>query len=198
MVNHLDMDDFGAKTDEELVKLSLRNQAVFGELIKRYQDKLLRYIYRLTNVSTEEAEDILQDTFIKIYYNLNGFDPRLSFSSWAYRITHNQVISAYRKKKVRPQGHAWSIDDDQVRELASKLDTKHDVDIDYLQQNIKSVLGQMDYKYREVLILKFLEEKDYKEISDILQKPMGTIATLISRAKKQFRAESEKLGFELY
>ena len=63
---------------------------------------------------------------------------------------------------------------------------------------VESVLGRMSVKYKEVLILKFLEHKDYKEMSDILQKPMGSIATLMNRAKKQFKKEMEKMEEEFY
>lgn len=190
--------DLQQRTDEELVALTLEDQKYFALLVDRYQAPLTRYILKVSNSTKEEAEDILQESFIKIYYNLNGFDQDLKFSSWAYRIVHNQVISTYRKNKSRPQGHSWSIDDDLMRVLASDLDTKRDVDIIYLKQNINQVFDQMDVKYREVLVLKFLEQKDYKEISDILQKPMGTIATLINRAKKQFKKEADKLNLELY
>ncbi len=66
------------------------------------------------------------------------------------------------------------------------------------QELVEKVLKRMSLKYREVLILKFLEEKDYTEISDILEKPMGTIGTLINRAKKQFKKEMEKMEKEFY
>ena len=78
--------------DEQLVQLSLNNQDYFYYLMKRYEIKLLRYIKRLTTVSPEEAKDIIQEIFIKVYRNLNGFNPKLKFSSWIYRIAHNEII----------------------------------------------------------------------------------------------------------
>lgn len=185
-------------SDEKLVELTLKDQKHYAELISKYRYKLLRYIQKITNVSDEDAEDLLQETFIKAYYNLNSFDPDLKFSSWIYRIAHNQVISNYRKLKARPQGHAIQIDEKMIRTLAANLDTKRDADLHYLAENIGRVFSAMDIKYREVLILKFLEEKEYKEISDILKKPMGTVATLINRAKKQFRKQAEKLNLDLF
>lgn len=177
------------KTDEELVLLALSDQDVFLYLMRRYEKKLLSYISRITNVNRDEAEDILQDTFIKIYQNLNDFDAELKFSSWAYRIAHNQVISNYRKIKSRPQSIPLDINEEILGNLASDLDVKKDLDAVFLRENIKKVLARLNIKYREVLILKFLEEKNYKEISDILKKPMGTVATLINRAKKEFKKE---------
>lgn len=180
-------------TDEELVRLSLDNPDYFACLIDRYQLKLTNYIRKITNLDEDDIEDVLQDVFIKVYKNLNNFDPDLKFSSWIYRIAHNQVISNHRKRKARPQTTTIDEQDNNFLEnLASSLDTRQEADLSYLRKNINQVLNHLDLKYREVLILKFLEEKDYKEISDILKKPIGTIGTLISRAKEKFRKELQE------
>ena len=185
------------QSDEELVKKSLSDQKAFAILIDRYQNRLLHYIHKITSVSHEEAEDILQEAFIKAYYNLHGFDPDLSFSSWIYRIVRNQTISAYRKRSIRPQGHSVTLDDDQIRYLASELDTASDVDIAYLRDTIGTVLDKLDVKYRDVLVLRYFEEKDYQEISAIIKKSTGTVSSLVSRAKKQFKKEAVKLGITI-
>lgn len=182
-------ENISEKSDNELVFMTLENQSFFLYLMKRYEQKLLRYILRISNIQKEEAEDILQDVFIKVYKNLNGFDSDLKFSSWIYRITHNEVISNFRKNKARPHGHAIAIDDELINKLRSEIDIEQEIDRQYLKENIDRILNKMDIKYREVLVLKFLEEKDYQEISDILKKPMGTIATLINRAKNNFKKE---------
>ena len=80
-------------TDEELVSLSLKDSKSFGELIRRYEDKFGRFVRRKAILSKEDTEDLLQDIFIKIYLNLNAFDKSLKFSSWGYRIAHNETIS---------------------------------------------------------------------------------------------------------
>lgn len=185
------------KTDEDLVDLTLKDKAYFALLIERYETKLLRYIRRITNVPKEEAEDILQESFIKTYTNLNDFDQGLKFSSWIYRITRNQVISNFRKNKVRPHGNCININDKEVYDIASDLNIKEDIDLKILRKDINKVLDHVEEKYREVLVLKFLEGKDYKEMSDILKKPLGTIATLINRAKQQFRQELKNLNIKL-
>lgn len=177
--------DYEKLSDEELVKLTLKDKEVFLYLIKRYQSKLIAYIRRISGLRLEDAEDLLQEVFIKIYQNINNFDTDLKFSSWVYRIAHNEVIDNYRRKQSRPNEILWD-QENFANLLAADTDIAKDVDIEFLRKNINKVLTKLDIKYREVLILKFLEEKDYKEISDILKKPMGTVATLISRAKKQF------------
>ena len=182
------------KTDEELVVLSLRDEDYFWCLIKRYEQKLLRYIIRISGISKEEAEDILQEVFIKVYQNLNNFDSSLKFSSWIYRITHNQVISNYRKLQARPQNVNWELNEEMLNNISSDLDIEKEVNIKYLRENIEKVLNKLDKKYKEILILRFFEEKSYEEMSDILKKPMGTIATLVNRAKKHFKEEVAKQG----
>lgn len=189
MNKFLENENFSDRPDEELVAMTLENQSFFLYLMKRYEQKLLRYIMRISNTSNEEAEDILQDIFIKVYKNLNGFDPDLKFSSWIYRITHNEVINNFRKNKARPQGNSVTIDDEMINKLRSGIDIEKKIDQEYLKKNIYKILEKIDIKYREILILKFMEEKDYKEISDILKKPMGTVATLINRAKNKFKEE---------
>jgi len=180
------------KTDEELVILTLQNQEYFLYLMKRYEKRLLGYIMRISNVTKEEAEDILQEVFIKTYLNINDFDKRLKFSSWIYRIAHNQVISSYRKKKARPQILVLDKDNSFLENLVSDLNLDREIDLKDLKKDVNKILGKIDIKYREVLILKFLEDKSYQEISDILKKPMGTVATLLNRSKKQFKKELKK------
>jgi RNA polymerase sigma-70 factor (ECF subfamily) len=175
------------KTDAELVQLTLKDQDFFVCIIKRYDQKLLRYIYRITNVGKEDAEDLLQEIFIKVYKNLNGYDQKLKFSSWIYRIAHNQIIDNYRKIKARPDVLDIELNDEFINNLKSDFDMDKEMDDKLLNFEVKDIIVKMDRKYREVLVLKYLEDKDYNEISDILKKPKGTVATLLNRAKKQFR-----------
>ncbi|MFA5108999.1 MAG: RNA polymerase sigma factor [Patescibacteria group bacterium] len=183
-------------SDEELVKLALQNRDDFLYLVDRYKNRLLSYIRRLTSVNNEDAEDILQEVFIKVYLNLNDFNGDLKFSSWIYRITHNQVISSHRRLKARPEGYAVNIDDAAARNLAADINIEIGADLQILKNNIFKILNGLDKKYREVLILKFLEEKNYREISDIIKKPMGTVASMISKAKSEFKKElaRQKIG----
>lgn len=183
--------------DITLVANALKDVNCFSELVERYQKRLFYYIMKITNVRTEDAEDILQEVFLKVYRNLNDFDGRVKFSSWIYRITRNHVISEHRKREVRGQNNFVPIDEILLNTLASELSTNTSIDIEYLNKNIHKILDNIDQKYSEVLILKFFEEKSYQEISDIIKKPMGTIATLINRAKKRFIKEFNKQNLEL-
>jgi RNA polymerase sigma-70 factor (ECF subfamily) len=159
-------------------------------LSKRYEIKLLRYIERISKFSRQDAEDVLQEVFIKTYYNLNGFDKELKFSSWIYRIAHNQAVSAIRKKAVRPTIHLEVGD---LERFGDVFDMVKDIDNSLDRKMIDLALSHLDEKYREVLILRFLDEKDYVEIADILKKPVSTIGNLILRGKKLFKEEYKKL-----
>jgi RNA polymerase sigma-70 factor (ECF subfamily) len=178
-------------TDNELAALSSQNQEYFSVLIERYEQKLGRYIKRITNVSKEDQEDILQNIFIKTYMNLNGFDTTLSFNSWIYRIAHNEIIDWARKQKNQEKHGKYDYDD----EIFSWTeDTQHflkALDISEGRLEVQNIFKKMEPRYREVLVLKFLEGYSYREMSDILKKPEGTIATLINRAKKAFKQQYE-------
>ena len=179
--------DCANKTDSELVKLTLKNQANFLYLVNRYEQKLFYFIRRISNVSVDEAKDLLQDVFIKVYQNLNDFDQSLKFSSWIYRIARNHVISHYRKNRHQQAVASPEVNDEILNNLVSDFDITKEIDSKILRENILSVLNKIDGKYREVIILKYFEEKSYEEISDIIKKPTGTVGTYLNRAKKQFK-----------
>ncbi len=181
------------KTDSEIVDLVLEDQEYFLCVVKRYKEKLYKYIRRISNIGAEEAEDVLQNVFIKAYQNLNDFDKSLKFSSWIYRITHNAVIDNHRKIQSRPKSSGIDMDDDRVKELAHDFDITKELDNKYLREQILKAMDNLDIKHRDVLVLKFLEEKDYKEISDIIKKPQGTVASRINKAKKELKKELEKI-----
>lgn len=173
-------------TDEDLIMKVLENPNDYALIINRYEQKLLRYILRLTNVDIEGAQDILQEVFLKVYVNLNDFDSSLKFSSWIYRVAHNQVISEFRKLKSRAHGNQAIVEDSVLNNIREEFDIQDSCDIDLLRESINTILVDMKPIYKDVLVLKYFEQKSYEEISDILQKPMGTVATILNRAKKQF------------
>jgi RNA polymerase sigma-70 factor (ECF subfamily) len=177
-------------TDEEVVAKTLKEKALFEHIVIRYEDKLSRYIRRLGIHDEEDRADVLQNIFIKVYKNLYGFDAELSFSSWIYRIAHNEAISWYRKSNVRPEGHLVNTNEEILALLASSEDTaekKFDTQIN--SEEVNRALLKIDQKYRDALILRFFEHKEYEEISDILKIPPGTVGTLIHRGKKELKDE---------
>ena len=181
--------DNSQKTDNQLVQMALENRKDFSLLIERYSPKLQRYVLRLGRINSDDCQDILQDIFIKVYKNLNDYDCNLKFSSWIYRIAHNQVIDFFRKNSARPHILISNEDYDFFDIIGENFDLLSDAQKEFDKKKVLECIDKLDEKYKEVLMLRFLEQKDYKEISDILEKPEGTIATLINRAKKQFKEQ---------
>ncbi|MDX9893687.1 MAG: RNA polymerase sigma factor [Patescibacteria group bacterium] len=175
------------QSDQELVHLTLENQDNFLYIVNRYEKKLLSFILRISNVNYQDAQDLLQEIFIKVYQNLNDYDPELKFSSWIYRITRNHVISHYRKNKNKPQVLPFELEQDLFETLAADFDLGQTVETKLTRERIFAALDKLKPKYREVIVLRYFEEKSYDEISDIIKKPTGTVGTMINRAKKQFK-----------
>lgn len=176
------------QTDTEIVIAVLDGSTdSFGILIDRYEAKLRRYMCRITSASAEDIDDLLQETFIKVYEHLRGFDQSLSFSSWIYRIAHNIVISSYRKKKVRPQVQFTDLPDALVTTFASNTTTDAIVLSKEQSDMVRSAIQELSQKYQDVVMLHYFEGYGYDEIAHILKKPPGTIATWLSRAKKQLK-----------
>lgn len=190
------MEDLKEKSDSQLVALSLKNQDFFEHLVDRYEKKLTRYVRRLTGLDTESIEDVLQEAFIKVYVNLNDYDPNYSFSSWAYRITHNEAIDYLRKNK-KVVTIPLETDDQEsanlIEVLKSEIDVAEEVSRKDLVERIRRAISMLPDKYREVLILRYMEDMNYEEISDVLRMPMGTVATTINRAKEKFKQIAEKM-----
>ena len=170
--------------DESLVELiRSEDQELYREIVRRYQKKLLRYAAYLTR-DESKAADVVQTTFIKAFVNLKGFNNKKNFSSWIYRIAHNEAINLVKKekKKMSLNNLSWNKDlsssDPGMTDLLAKKDE---------QIMIRKNLKKLPLKYREPLTLFFIENKSYGEISDILRIPTGTVGTRISRGKKQIK-----------
>ncbi len=170
------MQSISKLSDEELVALvRLKDKEIYSEIINRYQNKLLRYASYLTGDESEVA-DVVQNAFIKAYINLNGFNPKKKFSSWLYRIVHNESMNVVSRKKYH-----YPLDDG--LEVDSGIAIEEDLIKKELIEHTKKCLKQIPLKYREPISLYYLEGKTYEEISDILRIPMGTVAVRINRAK---------------
>ena len=183
-------------TDEEIVRRTLLDKEAFALLIERYEPKLLRYEERLGVGVREDREDILQNAFVKVYRNLNSFDPTLTFSSWMYRITHNEVMNFFRTKHARPQVILSEEGEALITELRDEdSDTTALTEHRLSSEELAKAFAKLEPKYRDVLVLRFFEDRSYTEMSDILLVPVGTVSTLLHRAKKALRGVLPELSF---
>lgn len=170
------------ETDEQIA-LAVQGGASnkFGELVERYEAKLLRYARKFL-LDPEDAQDIVQDIFIKAYENMQSFDTTRRFSPWIYRIAHNEFVNALKKRESRRT--MFTIDFDTLFPYLQAADTADDTALERdTKETLEKHLGKLDAKYREPLILYYLESMDYREIADILRIPVSTVGVRLARAR---------------
>jgi RNA polymerase sigma-70 factor (ECF subfamily) len=161
-------------SDEEIVALTLNYQLdYFEHLVDRYSKPLYNYLLRLLYFHVQDAEDGLSETFLKAYKNLNGFDPKLKFSSWVYRIAHNQAMDMLRKKKYKIVPI-----EDHIQRFSFTPDMSGSQ-----KEDLEKMLQLLKEKDRNILTLYYLEEKTINEIAIILKERPQTISVWIHRAK---------------
>lgn len=170
------------KTDEELVReIVSGRREMYGQIVARYEKKLGRYVMALIN-RKDEVDDILQTVFLKAYMNLPAFDRRLKFSSWLYRIAHNESINLMGSGFIRTftSFPDWFLP-------RSGQDVEEEVHDRQMKETLKKCVDRLDVKYREPLVLFYYEEKSYGEISDILRIPVRNVGVLIHRGKLKLK-----------
>jgi len=170
------MFDLSKLTDEQVADYVRRkDKEAYAEIVLRFQSKLLRYANNLTRDEAMSA-DIVQNSFLKAFVNLNSFKNKLKFSTWIYRIVHNEAINELvkhrRETPILPN-----------MDFVGNIDLEDNFDKEEIKARISGCLNQIPLLYAEPLSLFFLEDKSYEEISDILRVPIGTVGTRINRAK---------------
>ena len=167
-------------SDENIVKLIQGGKIEkFGKIIERYQGKLFGYIKNLINQNNMEVEDVVEDTLISAYQNLNGFDTSKKFSSWIYRIAHNKAVDYFKKKRIKKE----SLEDkDEIIESNKKLIEELEIEKEN-KIRVNRAVDSLELKYKEVVVLYFFEDKSYEEISDILHISTSSVGVLLYRAK---------------
>ena len=177
-------------TDEEIaVQVQLGNRKSFGILVKRYGIKMMRYAKKFL-FGYEDAEDLVQEVFIKAYSNIQSFDTSRKFSSWLYRIAHNEFINAIKKKGKE---HLPLLNLDTLFPHPVSGETAdREINIQESRQMLNKCLGKLDPKYREPLVLYYFEELSYKEIADILHIPTATVGIRLKRGKQIIKSFYEQ------
>ncbi len=180
-----DMNDKFKYSDEKLI---LRFQEgdinAYNELVKRYKDRLLNFVIRYFN-NVEQAEDVVQDTLIKLYTHASYYKNVAKFSTWIFTIAKNNALTELRKNKRKKTDSLWT-DDGQVIDINSKeesLDSKVQNEIAIGQLN--KFLDEIPENFRMAVVLRDFQELSYEEISKILEIPIGTIKSRINRGRIQ-------------
>jgi RNA polymerase sigma-70 factor (ECF subfamily) len=174
--------------DHRLIAECLQgNQAAFGDLVRRYQDRLYNTAYRLVG-NPEDAQDVVQEAFLSAYQALESFKGDSQFFTWIYRIAVNTAISWKRKRRVmlhlggNAEGEGLDpADESELNRPGHALEQAEE------ERRLHQALNRLSPEHRTVLILKDLEGQKYEAMAELLQVPIGTIRSRLHRARMELR-----------
>jgi RNA polymerase sigma-70 factor (ECF subfamily) len=179
--------------EKKLVRQAQKAPDAFAELYDQYYPKIFGYVLRRTT-NLEAAQDVTSETFLKALGKLWQFRWRnVPFSSWLYRIANNEINQYFRKAEYKK-----SISMEELQEQGFELISPHDPESELIEAQeklkqyqdfleIQEKIVQLPTKYQEVIALRFFEQKQIKEIAEILGKKEGTVKSLLHRAVEQLR-----------
>ncbi len=174
-----------------------QDETAFEQIMHLYADRLYNYILRMVGNSAD-AEDLLQEVFLRAYQGLPSFDGRASLSTWLYRIATNLCIDYQRRRARRVQTVpylAWEDEDGEVGHWESP-DTQTPDPMEAalnreLQQVVEHAIRSLSPKLRTVLLLYDVEDLSYEEIARVLNIPMGTVKSRLNHARGQIQKQVE-------
>jgi len=180
------------KTDEAIAAMVQSGDLEsFSFLVERYENKIKRYARKfMTNA--EDIKDITQDIFIKTYTNIKSFDVDKKFSSWIYRIAHNELINALKKKERNPL--LFFDADTLFPHPISREETDKKTIRDEIKKSINKCLDEIPLKYREPLVLFYIEGLNYGEIADVMRVPVSTVGVRLKRGRRMLKAICDNLN----
>ncbi|MFN4032429.1 MAG: sigma-70 family RNA polymerase sigma factor [Fimbriimonadales bacterium] len=173
------------------------DEAAFEQIMNLYADRLYNYILRMVGSPTD-AEDLLQEAFLRAYQGLPNFDRRASLSTWLYRIATNLCIDHQRKRARRVQTVSYSAWEDEEGEGGTwefpDLQTPNPMEAALnreLQQVVEHAIEALSPKLKTVLLLYDVEELSYEEIARVLNIPIGTVKSRLNHARGQIQKHVE-------
>lgn len=183
------MDNSDDASDKATVaKVIDGNVDAYADIMARYETKLHRYVtYLIHDQAT--AYDVVQETFIKAYQNLQGFNSSYKFSSWIYRIAHNEAMNAVKKMR-----QVSDTDIDELPEVGYDPHIDDSLDKDILKAHVHGCVAKLEPKYREVVQLVYFEQMKYEEVGEVLHVPTSTVGVWLSRAKAKLKEICESEG----
>lgn len=179
-------------TDDELVRSVLAgDRERFGELVGRYQTRLVNYLYRIVR-SLDDAHDLAQEVFIRVYQALDRYDSQYRFSTWLFRVAQNAAIDVLRKRRV--QLVPISRREDSSGEPAPDFDLPSDdpTPLAILEgteraSEVRKAIDALPWEYRELILLRHYGELAYEEIADLKGMPLGTVKNKLFRARQMLK-----------
>lgn len=176
----MEIDDYIVAEDRELVRLVLEgDDRAFEYLFNRYREAIYRlFVQRLHGI--DGADDLLQETFVKVYINLHRYNAAYSFGQWVYTIARNTFIDHVRRRQ-----EDLPIDDRFAAPVSSAPTPEESVINLQQRSQIEHYLSRMTERYRRLIEMRFFDEYSYEEIAVKLNLPLGTVKTQIHRAREQ-------------
>ena len=174
--------------DTELVRLALEeDHQAYARLVDKYKGKIFAILYRMMG-QPEDAQDLAQEVFTKAYFQLHKFQPNSNFSAWLYRMAANHCLDELRRQKRSVQTT------DEEMELID-AETPEDALLQKEQKQVllRQVMG-LEEEYRSVVVLRYIEQLSYREISKAMSIPITTVQMRLHRARKKLRDGLEKGG----
>jgi len=193
--------DYSSLTDQQVVQLAREGrERAFRELIGRYQRPVFSLIYRLVR-DREKAEDLAQDTFIKVLNAIDRYDPAFKFSSWIFKIAHNTALDHLRRRtpdtlSLDGSPHATSAAETEATTITPESQDENPEEYTLnreLGSEIETAIGTLRVEYRTAIILCHVEGRPYEEIAQIMAVPLGTVKTYIHRGRKELMVALEHL-----
>lgn len=180
------IEDYIIATDQELIGRVLNGDSTaFEHLFNRYRDSIYQLYMQRTGGNVDDTSDLLQETFVKVYLNLQRYSSRFTFGQWVYTIARNTFIDYTRRRRDD------TVSIDYVGEgigvsgsLGGPTPEEHLI-THQSQAQMEGFLAKMSPRYRELIELRFFREFSYEEIAAKLSLPMGTVKTQIHRAREQ-------------
>lgn len=185
-------------TDEQLIaRFQQGDEYAYDLLVKRYKDPLMNYIYRFVNDKTD-AEDILQETFLRLYKNKHYYKEIAKFSTWIYTIAGNLAKTELRKKKRRSFFSIHNfMDTEKDYELPDKgVTPDRETDSVITNNEIQKAIDKLSSKFKQVILLRDVQGFSYEEIAQIVNVPLGTVKSRVNRARLKLQQDLKKIVIE--
>ena len=188
-------------SDHELVSRAQQgSEKAYRELLGRYQRPVFSIIYRMIR-DREQAEDLAQETFVRVFNHIDRYDPRYKFSSWIFKIATNLTIDWIRRKELNTvsiDGSRNAVTAEQIEAtsitIASPDENPEELLVaKQLGEEIEQAIGKLRPEYRAAILLRHVEGREYQEIAEILALPLGTVKTYIHRGRNELREQLQHL-----
>jgi len=181
-----------AMTDEQLVRTVLDgDRERFAEIVERYQTRLVNYLFRLVR-NLDDAHDLAQEVFVRVYQALDRFDPKYRFSTWLFRVAQNAAIDQIRRRRFRMVPIGVHEDEHGEQHRGVELTDEEplaDQKVAGAERDaaVRAAIDNLPWEYRELILLRHYGELAYDEIAETKGMPLGTVKNKLFRARQMLK-----------